>query len=131
MNKKIPLCDCDVIHEDTVKKARAVMPKARDFKALAALYKMVSDNTRVKILFALSKSEMCVCDLAVLLGMTKSAISHQLKLLRLSNLVKYEKDGKIVYYSLTDDHVKEILEKGFKHSASCKIPKEKTKGIKK
>ena len=108
-------CDCDVIHEDVVKRVRTAMPHSRDFYDLANLYKMFSDNTRVKILWALSCNPMCVCDLAVLLGMTKSAISHQLKSLRLSNLVRYEKQGKIVYYFLADDHVKDIFEKGFEH----------------
>jgi len=107
--------DCDVIHEKIVKKVRAAIPKEEIFYDLADLYKMFSDSTRVRILWALSCHEMCVCDLAVLLGMTKSAISHQLKLLRLSNLVKYEKQGKIVFYSLADDHVKDILGKGFEH----------------
>jgi len=108
-------CDCDVIHEDIVKRVRTVMPQGRDFHSLASLYKMLADNTRVKILFALSLSPMCVCDLAVLLEMTKSAISHQLKLLRLSNLVINTKQGKVVFYSLADDHVKDIFEKGFEH----------------
>ena len=108
-------CDCDVIHEDVVKRVQAAMPDGRDFQDLAGLYKMFSDYTRVKILWALSCDQMCVCDLAVLLGMTKSAISHQLKLLRLSNLVKYEKQGKVVYYSLADSHVKDIFKKGFEH----------------
>jgi ArsR family transcriptional regulator len=76
---------------------------------------MFADNTRVKILWALSCHSMCVCDLAGLLGMTKSAISHQLKSLRLSNLVKYEKQGKIASYSLADNHVRDIFEKGFEH----------------
>jgi ArsR family transcriptional regulator len=91
------------------------MPDSKDFYDLANLYKMFADNTRVKIMWALSCSPMCVCDLAVLLGMTKSAISHQLKLLRLSYLVKYEKRGKVVYYSLADSHVKAIFRKGFEH----------------
>ena len=109
------LCDCDVIHEDVVNRVRAAMPEGGDFYDLANLYKMFSDNTRVKILWALSKNTMCVCDLAVLLDMTKLAISHQLKSLRLSNLVKYQKQGKNVFYSLADNHVKEILKKGFEH----------------
>ena len=108
-------CDCEVIHEDVVGRVRAAMPDGRDFYDLANLYKMFADNTRVKILWALSREEMCVCDIAVLLGMTKSAISHQLKSLRLVNLVKYEKQGKVVYYSLADSHVKDIFEKGFEH----------------
>jgi DNA-binding transcriptional ArsR family regulator len=76
---------------------------------------MFSDNTRVRILWALSCEKMCVCDLAVLLGMTKSAISHQLKFLRISNLIKYDRQGKVVYYSLADDHVRDIFDKGFEH----------------
>ena len=109
------VCDCDVIHEDIVRQVRSNMPENRDFYNLANLYKMFADGTRVKILYALSCNPMCVCDLAVLLKMTKSAVSHQLKLLRLSNLVKYSKQGKIVNYSLADDHVKDIFEKGFEH----------------
>ena len=114
-NDKKYACDCDVIHEDTVSRVRAALPESDDFYNLANLYKMFADNTRVQILWALSREKMCVCDLAVLLGMTKSAISHQLKLLRLSNLVKYDKQGKVVFYSLADSHVKDIFEKGFEH----------------
>jgi ArsR family transcriptional regulator len=98
-----------------VERVRAAMPGGDGFYRLANLYKMFADNTRVKILWALSCESMCVCDLAVLLGMTKSAISHQLKSLRLTNLVKYDKQGKVVYYSLADSHVKDIFEKGFEH----------------
>ncbi|MCL2154388.1 MAG: metalloregulator ArsR/SmtB family transcription factor [Leptospirales bacterium] len=108
-------CDCDVIHEEVVARVRIAMPDGRNFYNLANLYKMFADNTRVKILWALSCENMCVCDLAVLLGMTKSAISHQLKSLRLANLVKYNKQGKVVYYSLSDSHVRDIFEKGFEH----------------
>ena len=111
----LSLCDCDVIHEDVVERVRGAMPDGGDFYKLADLYKMFADNTRVRILWALSCEDMCVCDLAVLLGMTKSAISHQLKSLRLANLVKYDKQGKIVYYSLADSHIKDIFEKGFEH----------------
>jgi len=109
------VCDCEMIHEEVVDKVKNMMPPGKDFYDLANLYKMFSDNTRVRILWALNCHEMCVCDLAVLLNMTKSAISHQLKSLRLANLVKYEKQGKVVYYSLADSHVKDIFEKGFEH----------------
>lgn len=108
-------CDCDAVHGEVVDSVRKAMPEKEDFYHLANLYKMFADQTRVKILWALSANEMCVCDLAVLLGMTKSAISHQLKSLRISNLVKYEKLGKVVYYSLADSHVRDIFEKGFEH----------------
>jgi len=113
--KEQSVCDCDVIHEDVVERVRNAMPDGKNFYDLANLYKMFADNTRVRILWALSCEDMCVCDLAVLLGMTKSAISHQLKSLRLTNLVKYDKQGKVVYYSLADDHIKDIFEKGFEH----------------
>jgi ArsR family transcriptional regulator len=108
-------CDCDVIHKETVARVRASLPDGKYFYDLANLYKMFADNTRVRILWALSCENMCVCDLAVLLGMTKSAISHQLKSLRLANLVKYNKQGKVVFYSLADNHVKVIFEKGSEH----------------
>ena len=108
-------CDCHVIHEEVVNRVRATMPESENFYLLANLYKMFADNTRLRILWALSHEEMCVCDLAVLMDVTKSAVSHQLKSLRLSNLVKYEKRGKVVFYSLADSHVKDIFEKGFEH----------------
>lgn len=109
-------CDCEMIHPDILAKVEAKMLDDREFSNVSLLFKLFSDSTRVKILYALSVSEMCVCDVAVLLNMTKSAISHQLKQLRLSNLVKAEKRGKNVFYSLADEHVKLILEIGFAHS---------------
>ena len=109
------MCDCDMIHEKVVENTRSRMQKEAEYLDLAALFKMFGDGTRVKILHALELNEMCVCDLAALLGMTKSAISHQLKALRLSNLVKSRRDGQVVYYSLADDHVKYILDIGFDH----------------
>src|SRR5215469_9862468 len=115
MRKSMPICDCEVIHAEVVERVSKTMPKDEDFYDLADLYKMFSDSTRVRILWALSCEEMCVCDIAVLLNMTKSAISHQLRALRLSNLVKYDKRGKEVYYTLADNHVKDIFEKGFEH----------------
>ena len=84
---------------------------------LALLFKLFGDATRVKLLHALEQEEMCVCDLAALLGVTKSAVSHQLKSLRLARLVKYRKEGQIVYYSLADDHVKKIIDMGYEHIA--------------
>ena len=115
MKKNTPVCDCEVIHGKLVERVRKRMPKDEDFYDLADLYKMFADSTRVRILWAISRQEMCVCDIAALLGMTKSAISHQLKSLRLANLVKYDKRGKEVWYSLADSHVKDIFEKGFEH----------------
>jgi len=108
-------CDCDVIHEDIVNDIREKMQPKEEYLNLASLFKMFGDGTRIQILHALEKSEMCVCDLAVLLGGTRSAITHQLKALRLANLVKFRREAQIVYYSLADDHVKEILDKGLEH----------------
>jgi len=110
-----PYCDCEMIHEETVADTRQKMQPESDYQRLAALYKMFGDGTRVKILHALEQNELCVCDLAVLLGLTKSAVSHQLKALRLANLVRFRRDGQVVYYSLADDHVKDILDLGFAH----------------
>ena len=108
-------CDCEVIHEDVVMRVRDAMPDGDNFYKLTNLYKMLADNTRLKILWALSCEDMCVCDLAVLLDMTKSAISHQLKSLRIANLIRYDKRGRNVYYSLAECHVRDIFEKGFEH----------------
>jgi len=108
-------CAATIIHEEIVARVREAMLKDEHFYDLANLFKMFADNTRLKILWALSKEDMCVCDLAALLGMTKSAISHQLKSLRLANIVKYVRQGKVVYYSLVDCHAREIFGKGFEH----------------
>jgi len=115
MGKNQLTCDCVVIHEEVVNRVRTSMPEGKNFYDIANLYKMFADNTRLKILWALSCEDMCVCDLAALLDMTQSAISHQLKSLRLANLVKYEKQGKIVYYSLVDCHARDIFKMGFEH----------------
>lgn len=115
MENKVIFCDCDVIHADVVEEVKLHMPGEEKLYDLADFYKMFSDSTRIKILWALDTSEMCVCDLAVLLNMTKSAVSHQLKTLRQEKLVKYRKEGKNVIYSLQDEHVKNILEIGLEH----------------
>ena len=91
------------------------MPDDEEFTDLSAFFKILGDYTRTKILWALDKNEMCVCDLASLLNMTKSAVSHQLRLLRIANLVKSRRDGKVIFYSLADDHVKAIFETGHEH----------------
>jgi DNA-binding transcriptional ArsR family regulator len=111
----IEKCDCNIIHEEVVAEVRKHMPDDEILLNLADLFKVFSDSTRVKILCALQQSEMCVCDIAVLLGMTKSAISHQLRTLRQTRLVKYRKDGKIVYYSLDDEHVGNVFAQGLLH----------------
>jgi DNA-binding transcriptional ArsR family regulator len=108
-------CDCDAIHEEVVAEVRAQMPDDDVLIDLADLFKVFSDSTRVKILCALQHSEMCVCDIAVLLGMTKSAVSHQLRQLRQTRLVKNRRDGKVVFYSLDDEHVGNVFAQGLLH----------------
>lgn len=113
-------CDCDVIHAEVVEAVRHKMPEEDVLYDLSDFFKVLGDSTRAKIMWALDESEMCVCDLAVLLNMTKSAISHQLRALKQANLVKFRKEGKVVYYSLSDDHVTEIFEKGLEHIKESK-----------
>ncbi len=108
-------CDCSVIHEDIVNKVKEKMPVEENLYDLAELFKVFGDTTRIKILWALAESDMCVCDIAVLLNMTQSAISHQLRVLKQSRLVKNRKEGKIVFYSLDDEHVKQIFDQGLVH----------------
>lgn len=111
----VPQCDCNVIHNDVVEKVRGEMPVQEHLYDLSELFKSLGDQTRLKILFALSRSEMCVCDIAALLEMSQSAISHQLRVLRNVRLVKYHKVGKVVYYALDDNHVNEIFKQGLDH----------------
>lgn len=110
-----PVCDCEVIHGDVVSDTRSRMLDEDEYLRLASLYKLFSDGTRVRILHALHQNEMCVCDIACLLGLTKSAVSHQLKALKMANLVKYRRDAQTVYYSLADDHVERIIDMGLEH----------------
>ncbi|QEK11618.1 helix-turn-helix transcriptional regulator [Crassaminicella thermophila] len=111
----VEFCNCNIIHEDIVRKVKSNMPQEEKLYDLAELFKVFGDTTRIKILCALFQAEMCVCDIAALLGMTQSAISHQLRVLKSAGLVKYRKEGKIVYYSLDDDHIENIFEQGFNH----------------
>ncbi|AUS96714.1 transcriptional regulator [Clostridium thermosuccinogenes] len=113
--EQIERCDCDVIHEDVVNQVKSKMPQEETLYDLAELFKVFGDSTRIKILWALDEAEMCVCDIAVLLNMTQSAISHQLRVLKQANLVKSRKEGKIVYYSLDDEHVRQIFDQGLIH----------------
>jgi ArsR family transcriptional regulator len=108
-------CNCMVIHEDIVNSTKNTMPKEETLYDLAELFKVFGDTTRIKIICALFESEMCVCDIAALLNMNQSAISHQLRVLKQARLVKYRKDGKVVYYSLDDEHVKQIFDLGLIH----------------
>ena len=111
----IPSCECEEIHTDVIKRRAGLMPEYETLYELADFFKIFGDSTRVSILFCLDGEEMCTCDIAKMLGMTKSAVSHQMKILRQADLVNYRKNGKNVYYSLADDHVKDIIEKALEH----------------
>ena len=115
MKKEDLLCDCDVIHAEVVDAVKKNMPDENELYDLSDFFKVLGDSTRSKIMWALDEHEMCVCDLAVLLNMTKSAISHQLRALREANLVINRREGKNIFYALADDHVKQIFEKGLEH----------------
>lgn len=115
MSKNEFVCDCNVIHQEIVDMTNQKMLNDKLFNKIADFYKILQDRTRIKILYALDQSEMCVCDIANVLSMSKSSISHQLGTLRRSGVVKCRKDGKEVYYMLDDDHVKEVIEIAIKH----------------
>lgn len=108
-------CDEICVHQGLVKKVIETMPEQEDLDDIADLFKVFGDSTRVKILYTLMKSELCVCDIAEVLGMTQSAISHQLKSLKQAKLIKNRRDGKQILYSLDDDHVHSMLELAMGH----------------
>ena len=111
----VECCDFYQVHEDVVKAVTAKMPDEDELYDLAEIFKVFGDSTRIKILYVLFESEMCVCDIAQLLNMNQSAISHQLKILKQSRLVKSRREGKAVFYSLADGHVRTIINQGMEH----------------
>ena len=113
--KDTPLCEHEEVHDEKVRRKREEMPDEETIYDLSDFFKIFGDSTRMKILFVLFESEACTCDLAEVLKMTPSAISHQLKTLQRAKLVKSRRDGRAVYYSLTDDHVRMIIEQGMEH----------------
>ena len=113
MKKETLVCESTVIHQEVIDKIK--LPEEEVLYDLGDFFKILGDSTRIKILSALFQSEMCVCDIAALLGMTQSAISHQLRVLKQGRLVKHRKKGKVVYYSLDDDHIKHIVDQGLTH----------------
>lgn len=115
MSKNEFSCDCNVIHQEVVDTVLRKMPNEDTFNKLADLFKLIGDTTRCRILFALDQKEMCVCDLANVLNMTKSSVSHQLAVLRRSGVVKCRRSGKEVYYTLDDEHIVKLFEVGLEH----------------
>ena len=108
-------CDVSVIHYDTVNKVKSLLPDEEILLDTAELFKVFGDSTRAKIICALEISEMCVCDIASLLNMSSSAISHQLRILKQSRIVRNRREGKVVYYSLDDEHIKQLFDTAIEH----------------
>lgn len=115
MEHKEECCEEMVVHENIINDVREQLPDEEMLYDLAELFKVFGDSTRIKILYVLLESEMCVCDIAALLNMTQSAISHQLRVLKQSQLVKFRREGKAIFYSLADEHVVTILSQGMDH----------------
>ncbi len=114
-DKDIEKCEYMHVHEDVVKKVNNEMPDEEVLYDLAEFYKVFADSTRIKILYVLLKSEMCVCDISQILGVSQSAVSHQLRMLKQMQLVKYKREGKSIIYSLSDQHIEQILSQGIEH----------------
>ena len=113
--KEVECCDAVEVHENLLKIVNETMPEETELYDLAELFKEFGDSTRIRILFVLFEAEVCVCDLAQVLQMTQSAISHQLKILKQNKLVKSRREGKSIFYSLADDHVRTIIAQGCDH----------------
>lgn len=113
--KEVECCDAVEVHENLLKIVNETMPEETELYDLAELFKVFGDSTRIRILFVLFEAEVCVCDLAQVLKMTQSAISHQLKILKQNKLVKSRREGKSIFYSLADDHVRTIIAQGCDH----------------
>lgn len=109
------ICESVVIHKEVVENTKIKMPDDTSLNELADFFKIFGDSTRVRILWALSLNQMCVCDIATLLNMSQSSISHQLRVLKQNKFVKNRRDGKVVYYSLLDEHISYILKQGLTH----------------
>ena len=112
---EVECCQCKEVHKDLVKIVEETMPEETELYDLAELFKVFGDSTRIRILFVLFEAEVCVCDLAEALNMTQSAISHQLRILKQNKLVKNRREGKSVFYSLADEHVRSIIAQGREH----------------
>ncbi|MDF2675257.1 MAG: transcriptional regulator, ArsR family [Clostridiales bacterium] len=113
--KNCDLCEENIIHPESIESVKSKMISDSETLSLSEIFKALCDTTRVKILYALSINELCVCDIAEIIGVSQSAVSHQLRVLRTMRLVKYRKEGKSVYYSLNDQHVVDLFNQGLEH----------------
>lgn len=115
MNNNMDLCQCKEVQEQVVENIKESIPDEAIVQKLAELFKVFGDGTRLKIIYALLQKELCVCDICEIVEMSQSSVSHQLRLLKTTGLVKYRKEGKIVFYSLDDEHVNSIFNVGLSH----------------
>lgn len=115
IDKEVEICDCCEVHENLLQIVNETIPEENELYDLAELFKVFGDSTRIRILFVLFEAEVCVCDLAKVLNMTQSAVSHQLRILKQNKLVKNRREGKSIFYSLADDHVRTIISMGREH----------------
>ena len=115
LEQEVERCEYMYVHQDVVNKVKQDMPQDETLYDLAELFKVFGDSTRIKILYALFEAELCVCDIAQLLSVSQTAVSHQLRVLKNNKLVKFRKEGKNVFYSLADDHVRRIIDQGIEH----------------
>lgn len=113
--KELECCESTEVHEDLLKTASEHMPDEEELYDLAELFKVFGDSTRIRILYVLFEAELCVCDIAEALQMTQPAISHQLRILKQAKLVKNRREGKSIFYSLADGHVRTIIAQGKEH----------------
>ena len=111
----IETCSFLHVHADKVEQVRSLLPDEETLNRLSDLFRVFGDGTRIRILYVLFEQEVCVCDIANLLGMTQSAVSHQLRVLKSARLIRSRRDGKTIYYSLSDDHVRTLLSQGTEH----------------
>ncbi len=115
MDRTAPVCEIQIIDKAKVKSTRAKLSKFSEALQIAEIFKLLGDPTRLKIILALIENELCVCDLSAVINASVSAVSHQLRLLKSARLIKYRKDGKMVYYSIDDDHIKNLVDQLKEH----------------
>lgn len=120
MSRNKYCCDCNMLHEDVVKSVKSNMLSVEDFSQISRYFKALGDSTRIRIIWALYNSEMCVCDLSNLLNMSISSISHQLRELKINKLIKSRRKGKSIYYSLMDEHIKNFVKNALEHISEAK-----------
>lgn len=116
-----PICEVTYVHKDRVAAARKAIHDDATLEGLSETFKVLGDITRLKICLALSRQELCVCDIAALLGLSESAVSHQLRLMKTMRLVRYRREGKMTYYQLDDEHIEDLIRVGVRHTSELSV----------